>query len=221
MFGQLRDSISNLVREPFACGRRAVNEGDVEENVIEVGFGNWGPYRPGHRLADSFVGKSVSQSSQHLIVVERPGKPLLALLDGQPVSLIPASKPLLFALFERAERVAQTVRRRSGGKFRQAYSAKALGDVAAARGPETWQRATYFYEEAVRVARMIGARSVLATTLLAHARLLGQQGNAAAALAALDEAAPHFHALAMRWHIAQSERLRERLAAGEDASHPS
>ena len=122
---------------------------------------------------------------------------------------------------ERAERVAQTVRRRSGGKFRQAYSAKALGDVAAARGPDAWQRATYFYEEAVRVARTIGARSVLATTLLANARLLGRQGNAAAALAALDEAAPHFQALAMRWHIAQGEGLRERLAAGGGVSHPS
>ncbi len=122
---------------------------------------------------------------------------------------------------ERAERVAQTVRRRSGGRFRQAYSAKALGDVAAARGAETWQRATYFYEEAARVSRAIDARSVLATTLLAHARLLGRQGDAAGALTALDEAMPHFHALAMRWHIAQGERLRERLAAGEGASHPS
>jgi class 3 adenylate cyclase/tetratricopeptide (TPR) repeat protein len=122
---------------------------------------------------------------------------------------------------ERAERVAQTVRRRSGGRFRQAYSARALGDVAAARGPEGWQRATYFYEEAARVARSIGSRSVLATTLLAHAHLLGRQGDATAALAALDEAMPHFDALAMRWHIAQGERLRERLVAGAGASHPS
>jgi hypothetical protein len=32
---------------------------------------------------------------------------------------------------------------------------------------------------------------------------------------------PHFDALAMRWHIAQGERLRERLVAGAGASHPS
>lgn len=107
MFGVLRDSISNLEVEPFACGWPAVNDGDVEENVIEIGFGNWSPYRPGHLLADPFVGESLAQSRQHFLVVERPGKPLLTLLDGQPISLIPASKPFLFELFERAERVAE------------------------------------------------------------------------------------------------------------------
>jgi class 3 adenylate cyclase/tetratricopeptide (TPR) repeat protein len=118
----------------------------------------------------------------------------------------------------RAERVAETVRRRSGGRYRQAYSAKALADVAAARGRDGWQRAASFYEEAADVARAIGARSVLATTLLAQARLLGMQTRTAAALAALDEAMPLLDGLGMRWHVAQGERLRERLGGGEPAA---
>jgi tetratricopeptide (TPR) repeat protein len=117
----------------------------------------------------------------------------------------------------RAERIAETVRRRSGGRYRQAYCAKSLADVAVAHGRDGWQRAASLYAEAVGVARAIGARSVLATTLLAQARLLGLQTRTAAALAALDEAMPLLDGLGMRWHVAQGERLRERLVGGEPA----
>lgn len=121
---------------------------------------------------------------------------------------------------ERAERAAQTVRRRAGGRFRQAYSAKALGDVAMQRGASMRSRAARCYDEAIRLSREIGARSLLATTLLAQARLLGLQGQLETALEALDEAMPLFHALEMRWDLAQSEGLREQLMAGTDIGAP-
>jgi class 3 adenylate cyclase len=116
---------------------------------------------------------------------------------------------------ERAERVAQSVRRRSGGRLRQAYSAIALGDLAVRRGPEAWRRAQYFFEEAVRVAREIETRSLVATALLGQARLLALQTQLEPALAVLAEATTIFRELGMQWHVAQSERLHEQLVAGE------
>jgi hypothetical protein len=122
---------------------------------------------------------------------------------------------------DRAERIAQTVRRRSGGRFRKAYSAKGLADIAARRGAEGWSRAGYFYEEAVRVAREIDAQSLLASALLAQAHLFGLQGKAEAGIAALDEGMRLARGLGMRWLLAQGERLRERLVAGPTAGPPS
>lgn len=118
---------------------------------------------------------------------------------------------------ERAERVAQTVRQRAGGRFRQAYSAKALGDVAVQRGASMWSRAAPCYEEAVRLSRKIGARSLLAVTLLSQARLLGLQEQPQAALGVLDEAMHIFRTLGMQWYLAQGEGLHERLVAGAGA----
>lgn len=80
---------------------------------------------------------------------------------------------------ERAERVAQRVRRRAGGRLRQAQSACDLGSVALRQGESGWKRAEYFFEEAVRVAEDIGARSTLAFALMARADLLAAERQGA------------------------------------------
>lgn len=82
---------------------------------------------------------------------------------------------------ERAERVAQRVRRRAGGRLRQAQSACDLGNIAMRRGESSWKRAEYFFDEAVRVAKDIGARSTLAFALMGRADLFTAQGQGAKA----------------------------------------
>jgi hypothetical protein len=100
---------------------------------------------------------------------------------------------------ERAERVAQRVRRRAGGRLRQAQSACALAAVAGAQGADAWRRAEYFYDEAVRVAREIGARTTLASALAGRADLEKRRGDTEAARALQSEAESIARAVGQRW----------------------
>lgn len=93
---------------------------------------------------------------------------------------------LAAGLIDRAERVAQGVRRRAGGRLRRAQSARDVAGVALAR--EDAKRAEYFLEEAVRVAREIQARSTLASALRDRAVLYERLGQAEHALDCVAEA---------------------------------
>jgi len=100
---------------------------------------------------------------------------------------------------DRADRVAQRVRRRAGGRLRQAQSARALAAVALAQGEEGWRRAEYFYDEAVRVARDIGARTTLASALAGRAELEARRGNQRAARTSRSEAEKLAQSVGLRW----------------------
>ncbi len=101
----------------------------------------------------------------------------------------------------RAERVAQSVRRRAGGRLRQAQSASDLAHVALRQGEPAWKRAEYFFDEAVRVARDIDARTTLAAALAGHAQLLRDQGRKREANASFHEAARIAENVGMRWRF--------------------
>jgi hypothetical protein len=58
---------------------------------------------------DSFADQPLAQTCQNLLIVERLGKPLLALLDRQSIALILASELVLFELIERIHRIAQDI----------------------------------------------------------------------------------------------------------------
>jgi class 3 adenylate cyclase/tetratricopeptide (TPR) repeat protein len=100
---------------------------------------------------------------------------------------------------ERAEKIAQLVRRRAGGRLRQAQSAVALARVELAGDRGDGRRAEYFLDEAERVAGTIGARSVLASALRTRAGLLERRGDANAAVAARQRASELAAAIGMRW----------------------
>jgi class 3 adenylate cyclase len=100
---------------------------------------------------------------------------------------------------ERAEKIAQLVRRRAGGRLRQAQSAVALARVELAGERGDARRAEYFLDEAERVAETIGARSVLASALRTRAALHERHGAADRALAARARAADLAAAIGMRW----------------------
>jgi class 3 adenylate cyclase/tetratricopeptide (TPR) repeat protein/predicted RNA-binding Zn-ribbon protein involved in translation (DUF1610 family) len=100
---------------------------------------------------------------------------------------------------ERAEKVAQLVRRRAGGRLRQAQSALGLARVDLAVGEGRGRRAEYFLDEAERVAESIGAASVLATALRTRADLLDRRSESAAAGAARKRAAQLASSIGMRW----------------------
>lgn len=104
---------------------------------------------------------------------------------------------------ERAERVAQGVRRRAGGRLRQAQSACDLGAVALNQGHHGWKRADYFLDEAVRVARGIGARSSLARALALRAELLAARGDEETSERCVAESAKLAHEIGVCW-LAQS-----------------
>lgn len=53
------------------------------------------------------MSQSLAQSGQYFLVVERLGKPLLALLKGKLIALIPSNELFLFDLVERVHGVAQ------------------------------------------------------------------------------------------------------------------
>jgi class 3 adenylate cyclase/tetratricopeptide (TPR) repeat protein len=188
----------------------------------------------GLQLADAIGSRAPVPNLAAMVVLAdraegRPVDPrLLARIEDELAAVVAVQQSLRFAVaaciaagdLERATRVADIVRCHASGRFRQASSAHALGDLAAAHGPDHWASAREHYADALRIARAIGARSVLATALLADARLSGQQGDVAAALAAVDEAMVHFQALGMRWHVAHGERLRERLVSAPSAPSP-
>ncbi len=100
---------------------------------------------------------------------------------------------------ERAERVAQSVRRRAGGRLRQAQSACDLGNVALLQGEESWKRADYFFDEAVRVAREIRARSTLAAALSGRGKLFTEQRKPKQSAQCLDEASRIAEEVGLRW----------------------
>ena len=100
---------------------------------------------------------------------------------------------------ERAEKVAQLVRRRAGGRLRQAQSALGLARVDLAVGEEGGRRAEYFLDEAERVAASIGAVGVLATALRTRAVLLERRGESVAAGAARARAGELASSIGMRW----------------------
>ena len=102
---------------------------------------------------------------------------------------------------ERAERVSQSVRRRAGGRLRQAQSACDLGIVALRQGPESWKRADYFFEEAVRVAREIQARSTLSGALAGRARLFAERGQEKKAASCREEAERIATDVGFRWEF--------------------
>lgn len=108
---------------------------------------------------------------------------------------------------ERAERVAQRVRRRAGGRLRQAQSACDLGNVALRQGESSWKRAEYFFDEAVRVAKEIGARSTLTAALLGRADLFAVQGQAAKAEECRGQASRIADEVGLAWRFGANDHV--------------
>jgi len=75
----------------------------------------------------------------------------------------------------RADRITEQMMARAGGRLRNAMSAVARGDVLAALGRH--EEAARRYAEAVALADRIGARSTLASALLASAELALRRGQ--------------------------------------------
>jgi len=72
LLSALHDAVSKLEIQAFASGRPAVDERDVEKNVVKVRFGNGRPNGLRHLFEDSLLGEPLSQARQHALIVERP-----------------------------------------------------------------------------------------------------------------------------------------------------
>ena len=112
---------------------------------------------------------------------------------------------LAAGLIDRAERVAQGVRRRAGGRLRRAESARDVAGVAMAKAD--WKKADYFLEESERVAREIGARSTLARVLRDRGAWLEQQGEAEAARACTAEGGALAAEVGLAWGFPAAGRV--------------
>lgn len=56
LFGLFRDTIPDLAINALTSYGIAVDERDVQEDVVEIGLGNWRPDGTRHLIDDSFPG---------------------------------------------------------------------------------------------------------------------------------------------------------------------
>lgn len=90
--------VAKFVEKPFAREGASIDERDVEENVVEVGFGDRRPDRASHLTEDSFLREPLTQFRQDPLVVQRLAQAKLALFGGQTVTFVPARELILFDL---------------------------------------------------------------------------------------------------------------------------
>jgi class 3 adenylate cyclase len=114
---------------------------------------------------------------------------------------------------ERAEQVAELAYRQAGGRLREALSASALGAVMLARGPQHWDAARRWYNQAIQIADSIGARSVLAGAQLGMARIADATGDRRQR----DDRLTPVIAIADEVGLGHYRKQAERLVAGGEA----
>ncbi|HUI25134.1 MAG TPA: hypothetical protein VL403_03535, partial [Candidatus Kryptonia bacterium] len=78
---------------------------------------------------------------------------------------------------KRARRLAELVHAHAGGRLREAMCAVALGDVMQRMGSDHWNDAQRWYDQAVGLAEIIGARSTLAVAHLGAGGLALTRGD--------------------------------------------
>jgi tetratricopeptide (TPR) repeat protein len=108
---------------------------------------------------------------------------------------------------ERARRLAEFAEDHGQGRYRQALSSLALGNVLLASGPEHWEAADDALHRAASMARELGSRSTLGLALLAEAELAAARGELPVAEARAGEAADLLAEIGYRRYEARARRL--------------
>ena len=115
---------------------------------------------------------------------------------------------------KRARRFAEVAYAHGGGRLREATCAMALANVKARAG--CWREAERLFEDAIRLASEIGARSVLAMAKLDLARLYAQRGEREQGVRLAIEARELSVMLGLDRYRIRAERLIEENAAGTE-----
>jgi hypothetical protein len=67
------DAIADFIKEAFACGWPAINQGNVEQDAVKIRLGDRCPQYPSHLIKNPFLCHSLAEPGKHLRVVERFG----------------------------------------------------------------------------------------------------------------------------------------------------
>jgi class 3 adenylate cyclase/tetratricopeptide (TPR) repeat protein len=114
----------------------------------------------------------------------------------------------------RAQRFAEIAYAHAGGRLREAYAATALGQVMLRIGPSRWPEAQRWLEQAIGIAQLVGARSVLAQALIGAGELHAARGDGRTGARQLRQALDICRDLGLGRYQARAERLLAGLNGG-------
>ena len=86
--GVFRNAVSDLVVDPLPRSGPAVDERNVEQDVVEVRLGDRRPNHASHLVDDSFACQSFAESAKHFCIIKWLGQALLTLPHANSIALI-------------------------------------------------------------------------------------------------------------------------------------